>query len=97
VILQRMKRVAVEISVANNDTVGTDECHAMTEGFPSRIREGVGRIPGVPLRRHKPRFARELLSRLLGDPLVQALVDDRDHRNHEDSDDGKRIEEDSVR
>lgn len=97
VILQTVEGGTVELRIPDDVPRRIDECHAMTCSLAGLIGKGVGVDAGSPLRRQKPRFAREIVYRLLGDSGVKLVIDDDDDRHHHHRDNRERLEEEPVR
>jgi UDP-glucose 6-dehydrogenase len=94
--LETLEGRTVELRIPDNVAGRVDERDAMTCRLARLIGEGIRIDAGSPLRRQKPRFAREIVYRLLGDSGVKLVIDDDDDRHHHHRDDRERLQEEPV-
>ena len=97
VILETLKRRAIELGVTYYAARRIDECDSVTGGHSRLIGQSVGIDSRSPLRRQQPGLAREVVGCLIRDPRVDLVVDNDDYGYDQDCDDRERLEKQSMR
>jgi hypothetical protein len=96
-VLESQERVAIKFGVTRYVACGIDECDPMSRRGSSGVGKRIGIDTGPPLHSKKPRFAGEVVDRLICNPRVKLLVDDDYDRDNHRCDDHERLKKQPLR